>query len=121
MAKEWTPDDEQDDEREIHAVPISELFGAMHRQQEPTTEEKEKYEQELYTAKKVGELVFSTLPVFNESTPCLKCGCIDYSIEYSNSSDTVFCARQTGTHSHLHRKCTRCGYVWIERTLDPHD
>ena len=56
---------------------------------------------------------------FDESHTCSKCGCPNASAKYcmgTGSSKRVATCEIEGEH--LHRICARCGYEWIENTLD---
>lgn len=56
---------------------------------------------------------------FDASRACSKCGCPNASTKYcmgTGSSNRVTTCEIEGEH--LHRVCAKCGYEWLENTLE---
>lgn len=81
--------------------------------------EREALRSETLAKVPIGELTYASLPLFNEVTRCKKCGSVAYDLQYHDGHKDRHkeCAAAAGEHEHLHRRCTRCNYVWIERVL----
>lgn len=58
----------------------------------------------------------SGLPAFDSIGACPKCGCADVDVKYCVSAPLYSC--KGVEEEHMHRKCTRCRYEWLERPLD---
>ena len=67
------------------------------------------------------------LPPFNESTPCAKCGHGWASTDYHASQQAelscpgCFVATQLEPAEHFERRCSRCGFRWLEAILPPNE
>lgn len=59
------------------------------------------------------------LPVFDPNSPCAKCGHVGASTTYCPGSlDPKHLPGCECQCEHLHRRCARCGYEWLEACLD---
>lgn len=61
------------------------------------------------------------MPPFNGEATCPKCGHDDIGTHYCEEQARTFtphCASPWERVGHLHRKCRRCNYEWIEAPLD---
>ena len=66
-------------------------------------------------------MVVDSLPPFRDphllvfgDRVCLKCGFSEAGIQYCDAPGCLLWA----SGEHLHRTCSRCGYTWVEATLD---
>lgn len=58
-----------------------------------------------------------TFDRFDASRKCVKCGHDDISAQFEEASEYGHYPCHV-TCEHIHRRCRRCGYAWIELPLD---
>lgn len=58
------------------------------------------------------------LKPFDEGALCPKCGGRDVSFKYCMSAHSIDEYEADVRTEHLHRQCARCGYEWLEATMD---
>lgn len=92
-------------------------FGHFFRKE--TDAERAARQERERIAMPIGEMLFQSLPRYEQHHPCPKCGNTNSHLQYVAASDAPgeHCAKHAGTHEHLHRQCKRCHYAWIERCL----
>ena len=61
------------------------------------------------------------LPIFTEDPVCSKCGWTNITTAYAAGRcltyDLLPCHKLERFQEHMHRRCLRCGYEWIENVL----
>jgi hypothetical protein len=61
---------------------------------------------------------------YQEKAVCPKCGCLEVKTKWcpyphsKNGMHRVLSARGQIVPEHLDRICTRCGYCWVQGTID---
>jgi ribosomal protein S27AE len=58
------------------------------------------------------------LEAFDENSTCPKCGGRDVSMSYCTDTHAAGEYSSEVTTEHMHRRCNRCGYEWLQATLD---
>ena len=53
-------------------------------------------------------------PLYNEQATCPHCRCQRVGTEYRM---LTFCGDEEGVKEYFNRKCSCCGYEWLERTM----
>lgn len=66
--------------------------------------------------KKQEENLTKPLPLYKASNKCTVCGFSKVSTRYCTGTNLTEC--RFGARPHLHRKCERCGYDWLEGCLN---
>lgn len=55
---------------------------------------------------------------YDEKTVCPKCGWKVISTRYHAKPEPLQACAIAGGGEHMHRKCERCGYEWLEGPLE---
>jgi len=87
----------------------------------PTQEELDRYEAARQLAIIQGNINYLKLPIFGETTNCVKCGHVKFKVVfyvYAQLRGTIEALEKVGSNECIVLTCKKCYYSWYEKPMD---